>query len=126
MWSGYKLYLLLLALFILAHYPMIGGRGKSGMYISNSAWTFRLYLISMGLKWPLQKGYKIEVHWKRSVWWFSPLSAARPLVMGFVDLMLLQTTAETGWLAPLPPSTPPPLHSDVSRTQWLTQHYSHS
>lgn len=70
--------------------------------ISNSAWTFRVYLISMGLKWTLQKGYKIEV-----VWWFSPLSAAKPVVMGFVDLML-QSTAETGWLAPLPPSTPPP------------------
>lgn len=34
LWSGCKLYLLWLAIFIPANYPLTTGRGKSGLYIS--------------------------------------------------------------------------------------------
>lgn len=56
----------------------------------------------------------------------APLQNQRTCATRLTVLMLLQSTADTAWLALLLPPTPPPQHSDVSSTQRLTQHFSHA
>lgn len=129
LWSGCKLYLLWLAIFIPANYPLTTGREKSGMYISKWVLTFRVYLISIGLWWELLKWWNIKVHqeesdytsrteslWWRG-WWFGHLSPAKAPCheVSRANAAAVHCRHHQPLL---------PLHADVSSTQRLTQHYS--
>lgn len=129
LWSGCKLYLLWLAVFISANYPLTTGGGKSGMYISKWVLTFRMYLISIGLWWGSLKWWNIKVHQEKSDcnsrtetslcrgWWFGHLSLVKAPCheVSSANAAAVHCRHHQPLL---------PLHSDVSSTQRLTQHYS--